>query len=275
MLFYKIEYIDFEELNDEINEVAEYIREDDYDAADEILDELIEKTEGVYKEDENERYFCFDSPIQFYLYDMKFSPEKLIKRSEVDYRTFYLSKAHISIAYERYEEAEELLKKALYFNPVDTAVFFELARLFIKTNELNKLCIVLKAVRSYILDKVSHAKYFAYMGEYYRLKGDLRTALSLHYTSQSICETPVSEIAIADITKKEDIINPPVTEEVIEILKKDDLIPSLDGEVLGMIYDLSYEMQKNLNMKSAMYCLDVLYELTDDEKYLHEKEYLE
>ena len=66
-----------------------------------------------------------------------------------------------------------------------------------------------------------------------------------------------------------------ITEEIIEILKKDELIPSLDGEVLGMIYDLSYEMQKNLNMKSAMYCLDVLYELTDDEKYLREKEYLE
>lgn len=275
MIDSKIDYIDFEELNEDIAEIGEYISADDYEGADEILDELIEKTEGIYKEDNEERFFCFDSPIQFYLYDMKFNPEKLVKRSEIDYRTFYLSKAHISLEYEKYEETEEYLKKALYWNPVDTNVFFELARLFIKTNNLTKLNIILKAVRSYILDRVSHSKYFSYMGEYYRLKGDLKTALSLHYISQSIYEIPMSENAIAEITAKEEIINPPVTEEIIEILKKDELIPSLDGEVLGMIYDLSYEMQKNLNMKNAMYCLDVLYELTDDEKYLREKEYLE
>jgi hypothetical protein len=63
--------------------------------------------------------------------------------------------------------------------------------------------------------------------------------------------------------------------QVIETLKKDGLEYSLDNEVLGMIYDLSYELSKNLNNKSAMYCLDVLYDLTGDEKYLREKEYLE
>lgn len=275
MIDSKIEYIDFDNLNAELEEIGEYIKADDYDGADEILDELIEETENIYKEDETERFFCFDSPIQFYLYDMKFNPQKLIKRSEIDYRTFYLSKAHISIAYEKYEEAEEYLKKALYWNPVDTNIFFELARVFVKTNSLKKLNIVLKAVRSYILDKVSHAKYLAYMGEYFRLKNDLKTALSLHYISQSVCETAISEKAVKEINEKEEILNPPVAEEIIEILKKDELIPSLDGEVLGMIYDLSYEMQKKLNMKNAMYCLDILYELTGDEKYIREKEYLE
>lgn len=275
MIDSKIEYIDFDNLNAELEEIGEYIKADDYDGADEILDELIEETENIYKEDEAERFFCFDSPIQFYLYDMKFSPQKLIKRSEIDYRTFYLSKAHISIAYEKYEEAEEYLKKALYWNPVDTNIFFELARVFVKTNSLKKLNIVLKAVRNYILDKVSHAKYLAYMGEYFRLKNDLKTALSLHYISQSVCETAISEKAVKEINEKEEILNPPVAEEIIEILKKDELIPSLDGEVLGMIYDLSYEMQKKLNMKNAMYCLDILYELTGDEKYIREKEYLE
>ena len=144
-----------------------------------------------------------------------------------------------------------------------------------KTNELNKLNIVLKAVRSYILDRISHAKYFAYMGEFYRLKDDMKTALSLYYISQSLYETNVAENGIKEILKENEIANTPVIEELNDILKKDELIGSLDGEVLGMIYDLSFEMQKNLNMKNAMYCLDILYELTGDEKYLNEKEYLE
>ncbi len=275
MIDERIEYIDFEDLNDEISEIAEYISNDDYDGADEILDELIEKTDGIYKEDENERFFCFDSPIQFYLYDMKLEPKKLIKRSEIDYRTFYLSKAHISYAYEKYEDTEEYLKKALYWNPVDTNVFFSLARLYVKTGDLGKLNIVLKAVRSYILDSVSHAKYFHYMGEFYRLKEDRKTALSLYYISESICDTGISKDAISKINEEDKIINSLTTEEISEVLKKDDLIPSLDSDVLGMIYDLSYEMQKNLNTKGAIYCLDILFELTGDERYIREKEYLE
>ena len=154
-------------------------------------------------------------------------------------------------------------------------VFYELARLFIKTNELNKLKIVIKAVRNYILDKVSYAKYYAYLGEFYRLKEDYKTAIALYYVSESILETPVAKEGIEYILEREDILNPPATEEVIETLKKDEFEFNLNSEVLGMIYDLSYELSKNLNNKSAMYCLDVLYELTDDEKYLREKEYLE
>ena len=275
MIDERIGSMDFEEINSKISEATEYIKEDDYDGADELLDELIEETEGIYKEDDKERFFCFDSPIQFYLYDMKFNPDKAIKRSDIDYRTFYLSKAHISFAYERYEDAEENLKKALYWNPVDTSIFFLLAKLYVKTNEQSKLGIVLKAVRSYILDRVSHAKYFAYLGEFYRIKGDNKAALSLYYISQSLYETNIAEAGISYILKDDEIINPPVIEELTEILKKDELTGSLDSDVLGMIYDLSFEMQKNLNMKNAMYCLDILYELTGDEKYLNEKEYLE
>lgn len=275
MIDERLSYIDFESINDEIGEITEYIKADDYDGALEILEELMEKTENIYKEDENERFFCFDSPIQFYLYDMKFSPKKMIKRCDIDYRTLHLCKAHINMAYENYELAEESLKEALLWNPVDPNIFFELSKLFVRTNSISKLLIVLKAVRSYILDKVSHSKYFAYMGEYYRLKGDVKTALALYYMSESICETNIAKEGIELILKENEIINPPVSEEIMETLKKDGLEYSLDNEVLGMIYDLSYELSKNLNNKHAIYCLDVLYELTNDEKYLREKEYLE
>ena len=267
--------IDLDLINDDIAEIGEYIKEDDYDAAYEIVDELLSKTEGLYKENDSERFFSFDSPIQFYLYDMMLKPQKLIKRSDIDFRTLYLCKGHIDMAYERLEECEEALKQALYWNPVDPNIFYELARLFVKKGEESKLLIVLKAVRNYILDKVSYSKYYAYIGEYYRLKEDYKTALSLYYISESIMENPVATEGIDLILKDHDILNPPVSEEVIETLKKDGLEYNLNDEVLGMIYDLSYELSKNLNNKSAMYCLDVLYELTGDEKYLREKEYLE
>ncbi|MBE7014226.1 MAG: hypothetical protein E7419_03335 [Ruminococcaceae bacterium] len=267
--------IDLDKLNEEIEEIGEYIKEDDYDGAYEIIEELLKEYDGMYKETENERFFAFDSPIQFYLYDMFLKSDKYLRRCDIDYRTLYLSKGHIDMAYDRFYECEEALSKALYWNPVDPNVFYELARLFIKTKEINKLKIVIKAVRNYILDKVSYAKYYAYLGEFYRLKEDYKTAIALYYVSESILETPVAKEGIEYILEREDILNPPATEEVIETLKKDEFEFNLNSEVLGMIYDLSYELSKNLNNKSAMYCLDVLYELTDDEKYLREKEYLE
>ncbi len=267
--------IGYDLINEELNEIGEYIKADDYDAAYEIIEELLDVHKDKFKEEEGVRYFNFDSPIQFYIYNMKLSPEKTFKQGGIDFRTLYLCKAHIEMAYERYEACEESLKKALYWNPVDPNIFYELARLFVKKGELQKLLIVLKAVRSYILDKVSYSKYYAYMGEYYRMKEDYKTALSLYLLSKDIYEIPTSCEGITYILNNKDIKNPPVTEEIIETLKKDGLEYSLDMEVLGMIYDLSYMLSKQLNNKSAMYCLDVLYELTGDEKYLREKEYLE
>lgn len=267
--------IGYDLINEDLNEIGEYLKADDYVSAYDMISELLSEHKDKFKEEDEIRYFNFDSPIQFYIYNMKLSPEKNFKQGGIDFRTLYMCKAHIEIFYENYKEAEESLKKALYWNPVDPNIFYELARVFIKTGELQKLLIVLKAVRSYILDKVSYSKYYAYMGEYYRLKEDYKTALSLYLLSKDIFEIPVSNEGITFILGKEDIKNPPVTEEIISTLKKEGLEYSLDMEVLGMIYDLSYELSKQLNNKSAIYCLDVLYELTGDEKYLREKEYLE
>lgn len=275
MIDERIEEIDFDLLNDEIKEAAEYIKEDDYDSAKEIIEELLEEYKDIYKEDENERYFCFDSPVSYYVYDMQFSPKKMIRPSKIDYRTFYTCLGQIDIAYEDYESAEERLKDALYWNPVDANIFFLLGKIYIKRNELSKLAIILKAVRNYILDKISYAKYYSYLGYYYLMKEDYKTALSLFYVSESIYETNMSKNGIDEIlNEKECNMNAPTTEEVIETLKNDGFSYGLNDEILGMVYDLSYEMQKNLNTKGALYCLSILYELTGDEKYEREKEAL-
>ena len=153
MITDKFKDTDFQYIENEIYEICEYIKADDYDGAREILDELIENCKGIYEEDENERYFSFDSPLHFYIYDFKLSPKKLIKRSEIDYRTLYLCSAHIYSAYEEFEKAEDELRNALYWNPVDFNVFSELASLYLKLNDEAKFLIVARAMRPYILNK--------------------------------------------------------------------------------------------------------------------------
>ncbi len=276
MITDKINSIDMNEIESEILELTEYIKADDYDGAREIVDELLEKCDGIYCEDENERYFCFDSPLHFYLYDYKLSSKKMIKRSKIDYRTLYLCSAHIYYAYEEYEKAEDELRNALYWNPVDFNVFSELMNLYFKTNQENKLLIILKAMRSYILNKDMLSCYFAGLGRYYFEKQNYPVSLALYYAAEYNGTNLSTEEAIDNIIKANGQTPvPPEIEEIKEILKKDNLEYGLDTEVLTMIYDLSFELQNRKNLDGAKYCLQVLYDLTEDDKYQREIDFIE
>lgn len=276
MITEKFNMIDFDSVENDILELSEYIKADDYDGAREILDELFEYCKDVYKEDENERYFCFDSPLHFYLYDFKLSPKKMIKRSKIDYRTLYLCSAHIYYAYEEYEKAEDELKNALYWNPVDFNIFSELASLYLTLKDENKFLIVAKAMRPYILSSEMLAQYFAKLGMYYLEKKEYSTAAALFYASQTRSDVKASEEGIERIINE--IGHTPVApqyEELKETLRKDGLEYGLDTEIISLIYDLSFELQNRGNKDGAVYCLQVLFDLTEDEKYQREIEFLE
>ena len=276
MISDKINNIDFNKIENDIYELCEYIKADDYDGAREIVDELILACENVYTEDDNERYFCFDSPLHYYLYDYKLSPKKMIKRSKIDYRTLYLCSAHIYTAYEDYDKAEEELRKALYWNPVDFNVFSELLNLYLLLNDESKFLIVAKAMRAYILNKEMLSLYLSKLGTYYLNKNDYPIAAALFYASEFNGTNISSEEGInkiINITGQTPVA--PEIEEVKEALKKDGLEYGLDTEILSLIYDLSFDLQNRNNKEGAKYCLEVLYELTDDDKYQREIEFLE
>ncbi len=276
MITDKYSEMDFQQVENEIYEICEYIKADDYDGAREILDELIVTSAGIYGEDDKERYFCFDSPLHFYLYDFKLSPKKLIKRSVIDYRTLYLCSAHIYSAYEEYEKAEEELRNALYWNPVDFNVFSELASLYLKLNDDSKFLIVANAMRSYILSKEMLSEYHLRLASYYLNKKDYTTAAALFYASEYTGSTSASEDGInkiIEITGQTPVA--PGIEELKETLIKDNLEYGLDPEILSLIYDLSFDLQNRGNKDGAKYCLEVLFDLTDDEKYMREIEFME
>lgn len=276
MITDKYQELDFQGIENEIYELCEYIKADDYDGAREILDELIENVDGVYREDESERYFCFDSPLHFYLYDFKISPKKMIKRAKIDYRTLYLCSAHIYFAYEEYEKAEEELRNALYWNPVDFNIFSELCRIYLKTGDDNKFLIVAKAMRSYILSKEMLSLYHSLLGEYYLNKKDYPASAALFYASEYFGATTNSEEGIKRIIEEcgQTPVAPEI-EELKEILKKDGLEYGLDPEILSLIYDLSFDLQNRENKDGAKFCLEILFELTEDEKYQREIDFME
>ena len=66
----------------------------------------------------------------------------------------------------------------------------------------------------------------------------------------------------------------PSVGEIKEILAKDGLRYGIDGDMISMIYDLSFALQNKRNFDGAEYCLNVLYDLTEDEKYQREIEFM-
>jgi len=265
--------IDFEAIEEEFLALSGYVEEGDFDSAKELIEEILAEAGEIYQENDKERYFCFDSPLQFYIYDWKLEPKKQLKQSKIDFRTLHLCYAHMLLAEDCFEEAEEELRKAIYWNPVDTKVLFEFARLYRTTKEWNKFLIAVRAARSYGIHREALAAYYANLGIYYQEKQEVPAALSLFYFSESICPNALSAQGLKELESSAAV--PPSVEELILLLQKDGLSYGADPELIAQIHDLAQKLKRDLRNQEAIYCLEILYELTGEEDYLREKDWME
>ena len=118
--------------------------------------------------------------------------------------------------------------------------------------------------------------YHSLLGEYYLNKKDYPASAALFYACEYYGQSTRSEEGIKRIIK-ENGQTPvaPEIEELKEILKKDGLEYGLDPEIISLIYDLSFDLQNRDNKEGAKFCLETLFDLTEDEKYQREIEFME
>lgn len=85
---------------------------------------------GLFQDDSVSMYFTFNNLFGELLYMIRNKPKKDVRRSDIPFAEIYLQYGSLLFELKRYEEAREMLKKAVRWNPCNTQIAFEYAETF-------------------------------------------------------------------------------------------------------------------------------------------------
>lgn len=249
--------------------------------AEELYRSFMRKLEALnmFKDDRESIYFSFNELFEEIIYSYFKRPERTIRAATFEYSRFYLEYGGLLFERKRFDEAQEVLEKAMKWNPVNTAIRAEHAEIFKARGDMEKFFELSREALDYAFRPEGIARCYRNFGFYFTEKKLYREAiicydLSLNYMNES-------EVAFAELEYIEDKsdLKP---RDVLQELTEDDYlefsetygIPTAGNEDLqSVMHTIGMEAYKMENYPMADYILGLFYNITGDkevEKLLEE-----
>ncbi len=185
----KIEKFSVEE---KVNKAAELIKENNINEAYNLLKELIKDFEAVanIKNSSDFAIYSFNSPIEHILKVIENKKSGInqemmwLKAGEQSYCNIYYYFAYALIEMQKFDEAQDILEKALLWNPVSAACYSELADIALRKNNIEQAEELLHKVLEYAFDTKLLASCYRRLGYCCTEKKEYELALFLYVHSR-------------------------------------------------------------------------------------------
>lgn len=253
-----------------LDEVRFNIFKKNFDKALELMENLVEKTENnpMYQNDSVTEYFSFASVFEFFMYIQRYKTDKEIKWIEYPYSSIYLQYGSLLIDLKRYEEANQILEKAVRWNPMSAKIMYEYAETFKIIGQFDKFIEMTKKGFSVAYTKNEVARGYRNWGYYFVEMKKYQAAigcylLSLQYEKDN--KNAQSELYyIHQLTNG--TIKQPTLEELETIAEIEGFSMEVDRDVLGIAYAYGKHFIEDGELEGAKAMFEIVYELTDDEE---------
>lgn len=144
----------------------------------------------LFREDEASRYYDTAEPFEEDLCEYTQKGEKKMRAAGWCFRDAYFGHGLLLVEHKRLREAEEELKKALYWDPANTDVIYELAEVYKMRGDMEKFLELTEAATGYAFRPHSFARCLRNYGYYFIEKNEWAAAeacyrLSLAYEEEN------------------------------------------------------------------------------------------
>lgn len=256
-----------------LDEVRFNIYKKDYEKADVLMKALVTKVEdleksGMFQDDTVSMYFTFNGFFEELLYITRNKPKKDVRRSEIPFAEIYLQYGSLLFELKRYEEAREMLRKAMRWNPCSAQIAFEYAETYKVIGDLEGfLQVSINTFKvAYTPDTV--ARCYRNLAFYFVEKELWSEAMacnlmSLQYDHNS--PNAMSEMYYIQ-QKTNGSVPEPGVEELRAYSEKYGFPLGADDDILGIAYGYGRRFLEDEQYEAAKYFFTILYNLTDDEE---------
>lgn len=252
-----------------IKKVRALQHEGKYDEALVPMEDLVHKIEEMdwFKDDSVSEYHCFKEFFEEILFREYEKPTKTIRNPGFPLDTVYFQYGSLLIDAKRFKDAEKALITALHWNPANADIALERA-------EACKLQGNLEAFFKHSIEAFKYAfrpnylaRCFRNIGYYFSDKEMWKEAtncytLSLQFDKDS--EVAFSEILYIQEKSGKDAKQFVDSEFAKKTCKKYGFPFGPDKNILGLAYSYGKHFIEKGNKEGAEYCLQIVYDLTND-----------
>lgn len=260
-------YVDRRRLDLVYKDIIEYINLKNYNEALPLAEKLYKKITDGFREDKNSKFVSLRNTFEDNLYQLLFKPEKTLNRTPFDFSKMISSYGYLLVEYKDFEKAEEVLKKASEYNPVDCVPKFELAEAYKLQKNKEKILEITREIITVASSPAYLARCYSNLGYMCVDLKEYDDAVVFYYTSMLAFPNPAinSELRnIVTITGKK--LVQPDNDKIKKTFEKYDIPYGANPKVTEVAALLSQQCMTNNDIKNALIYLKILYGLTNDPK---------
>lgn len=260
-----------EELNIDsaLDEMHFAVYKKDYQRALDIVEALVQKADEnpMFKDDAVSAYFNFNEFFEEIIYIQVNQPKKDIRKAEFPFASIYLNHGSLLVELERFEEANNTLKKALKWNPVNMGIRNEYMETLKRMGRLEEYFEMTVESFKYAFRSKDIGRCYRNLGWYFVEKKMYKEAIgvyimSTHYDRDSnTAQGELYYIQQMDASAKE-----PTIDELNAIAEKNGFPMGPDKTVLQTAYAYGKHFMDKKMIDATRYCFEILYDLTGDEE---------
>ncbi|MBQ2665401.1 tetratricopeptide repeat protein [Methanobrevibacter sp.] len=254
---------------DILNDIYPDIENGNYETPLDKLDDFMQTFPDMFEDDAVSEYHYFTNPLEELVFRKYIGLKKELRYipDNEPLLDLYYVYGFLLLESQRYDKAEEYLKKAIKINPVSARIILELTEIYkVHTYTLNESFIRTCDALKYAYYPQDIARCYRNLGYYYVEENDMKTALALYIFSMEYEASPLAYAEIKFIQSKNDISLS--LKESIDIIKSKNIQLGVNPFILETIDEFIKEYGENKLYNQMLYFMELKFDLTDDAETL-------
>jgi len=250
-----------------LSEVTNKIKEQDIDEAEELLLKILPEEE-LYQSDSVSLYCTFRNPLEIAYYKAIYNPPKEIRIAPYPYNQIYQLYAYVLIEKCLFDEASNIIDKALLRNPLNADIKFEKAEIYKMQGDMERFLQITIEAQPMVYRIKDTSRYWRNIGYYFIEKEKWDGAISAYLISLHQDPSPLAQSQLFYISQRTGKkIKSQKYEKLLALLEKENIPTCPDPNWLAIALKNAAVAFADRDYDNAGFYYSVVYELTQDDVY--------
>ncbi len=251
-----------------LDEVKFNVYKKNYDKALELIESIIKTHEesGWFAEDSVSEYYCFKEPMEELLFAEYNKSEKDVRKATIDFSEMYFLYGCLLNELQRYQNAEEALRKAMKWNPVSLPIAYELAEAYKAQGNIEDFKDFTIEMHKYVFRPDDMARFYRNLSYYFVEKEEYETAVCCLLFSERFANSDMVQSELYYIMQKSGKDYDPSVDDLKRCFETHVIPLGPDDEMLKIAFVYGRKMYEDQDLYGAGYFLSLFSAYIDDDE---------
>ena len=233
-----------------------------------VLDKIVAQVKGLFEDDEVYHYVNIEEAFSFQIYtNLAYKGDKIIRLTPDHVYKYHYLRGVVCAKLGLLDDAFKAYAEALRWFPNAFPVLLELANIAMAKKDFEKVPTIISAAQKYCFINSELARCFRAIGYYGIMVENFRLAMAGYLTSTIFDKTTdiKKELSLAATKLGQTTFTPLTPDESKQELEKVGMLFGGNVQIIRMAIALSNEFAARKNFQTAIYFLQIAFNLTQDQ----------